>query len=121
MTLAIEAAKRGECDFCGAKTHHGPWSDEQIAEAVADMGIEPAEFGDTCDQCFVDEVGRGDLAYAQSLSRHPLNARGKPTGIFALLALPTQGTPMTQDPSREALEKWFVNISKQKIPECRKL
>ena len=64
---------------------HGPWSAKQIADALDDMGVEPDEFGDTCDQCFVREVGRGDVAYAEHLLARKLNLPPRPTGLLALI------------------------------------
>lgn len=66
----IALAKQGKCEICKGALHHGPWTDEQIAEAVADTG-EP-NFGDWCDSCFLREVGRGDLRYASELAGRPL-------------------------------------------------
>lgn len=86
MTQAIEAAKRGECETCGAKTHHGPWTDEQISEVLADTGIEEANFIDWCDECLVREVGQGDLAYTEQLLERKMVVKPKPSGLFALIA-----------------------------------
>lgn len=81
----LEAAKRGECESCGAKTHHGPWSDEQIADVVDNLGTSIEEFGDFCDECLVKEIGRGDIAYTERLLRRPMAVTPKPTGLLALI------------------------------------
>lgn len=79
----IELAKQGKCELCKGALHHGPWTDEQIAEAVADTG-EP-DFSDWCDSCFLHEVGRGDLRYACELAGRPLQL-SLGAGLRSLLA-----------------------------------
>lgn len=75
MTPGIALAKQGLCEFCQQATQHGPWSDEQIAEVLADVGMELGDFADYCDDCFVIHVGRGDVAYAQKMLGRPLEPR----------------------------------------------
>lgn len=72
MTSGLALAKQGLCEICQAKTHHGPYTAEQITEVCADLGSDPEEFGDWCDDCFVTCIANGDAAYAQGLSDHPL-------------------------------------------------
>lgn len=87
----LEAAKRGECESCGAKTHHGPWSDEQIADVVDNLGESPEAFGDLCDECLVREIGLGDVAYTEHILRRPMDVKPKPTGLLALIATYQKG------------------------------
>lgn len=72
MTKGVVLAKQGLCEFCQGRTSHGPWTDAQMQEVCHEVGIDPVAFGDTCDDCFVAEVGRGDAVYAQSLVKRPL-------------------------------------------------
>lgn len=72
MTTGVELAKQGLCEMCQAKIHHGPYTTEQIQAICADLGTDPDEFADWCDDCFVMYVGNGDAAYAQGLSTHEL-------------------------------------------------
>lgn len=62
-----EKAQLGQCGICGYKTAHGPWSTEQIAEVLADTGIEASEFEDWCDDCFVENITGGDVREAARL------------------------------------------------------
>lgn len=62
----------GLCEACHAKTAHGPWTPEQIKEVCDDLGTDPAEFGDWCDDCFVQMAAGGDVAYAQELVGHAM-------------------------------------------------
>lgn len=62
----------GLCEACQAKTAHGPWTPEQIKEVCDDLGTDPAEFGDWCDDCFVQMAAGGDVAYAQELVGHAM-------------------------------------------------
>lgn len=66
------AIKAGKCFDCGGPLYHGPWSADQIDEAAADIGMPPEDFVDTCDRCFVRDVARGDLAYAEALTGRKL-------------------------------------------------
>lgn len=72
---SIELAKAGLCECCQLELHHGKWTDAEIAECCEDLGISEDEFGDTCDDCFVAQVGRGDVEYAQRLMGRPLQLR----------------------------------------------
>ena len=83
--VGLAAAKRGQCETCKAKTHHGPWTNEQIAEATADMGIDESEFIDWCDECLVREIGQGDVAYTERLLARPMAVQPKTTGLLALI------------------------------------
>lgn len=74
----IELAKLGKCGVCEGAVAHGPWSDAQIAEAVADTG-EP-EFEDWCDPCLVALCFGGDAKYAAKLLGRPVQI-----GFAALL------------------------------------
>lgn len=76
----IELAKLGKCGACHAPLHHGPWSDEQIAAVIADLG-EP-EFEDWCDQCMVNMSFGGDAKHAASLLGRPVSV-----GLFAVLGV----------------------------------
>lgn len=67
----IDELCAGRCG-CGGPLHHGPWTDEQIAEACADIGCEPEDFGDYCDSCFIRWVAGDDAAYAEKLAGRPL-------------------------------------------------
>lgn len=75
MTMGVMLAKQGLCEFCQGRTSHGPWTDAQMQEVCHEVGIDPVAFGDTCDDCFVAEVGRGDAVYAQSLVKRPLELK----------------------------------------------
>lgn len=66
----IELAKLGKCGLCEGALAHGPWSDEQIAEAIEDTG-EP-DFEDWCDQCLIDMCFCGDPQYAARLLNRPV-------------------------------------------------
>lgn len=58
----------GSCSLCGdAPLAHGPWTEAEIAETCADLGIEVEDFADWCDGCFIVHVAGGDVAYAQGL------------------------------------------------------
>lgn len=72
MTSSVELAKQGLCEMCRAKTRHGPYTPEQIHAICSELGTDPDEFADWCDDCFVAYVGNGDAAYAQGLSSHEL-------------------------------------------------
>ncbi|WP_311221367.1 MULTISPECIES: hypothetical protein [unclassified Acidovorax] len=74
MTPGVALAMKGLCEICQAKTHHGPRTTEQIQAICADLGTDPAEFSDWCDDCFVTCIGNGDAAFAQGLSAHELQA-----------------------------------------------
>lgn len=65
-------AKQGLCEFCKQPTEHGPWTDAQLAEVIADIGCELSDFADHCDDCFVVHVGGGDVEHSQSLLKRPL-------------------------------------------------
>ena len=69
-----DAMKLGKCADCtDGVLEHGPWTDDQIFEIAADIGIPSADFYDQCDQCFIDQVGLGDLAYAEKLAGRKLS------------------------------------------------
>lgn len=72
MTSSVELAKQGLCEMCRSKTRHGPYTPEQIHAICSELGTDPDEFADWCDDCFVAYVGNGDAAYAQELSSHEL-------------------------------------------------
>ncbi|WP_440111734.1 hypothetical protein [Acidovorax sp. BL-A-41-H1] len=61
---AIEKAKQGLCELCDSPVHHGPYTDKEIAEIQADIGLEPDELSDLCDDCFLSEIAQGDEARA---------------------------------------------------------
>ncbi|MFT4266558.1 MAG: hypothetical protein QM586_04940 [Xenophilus sp.] len=62
--------RAGLCPDCAPGVlRHGPWSNAQMAEAAADIGMPVADFRDCCDACMVALLG-GDVAYVQSLI-HP--------------------------------------------------
>ena len=84
MTTGFELAKKGLCEICQAKVQHGPYTDAQIQEISADLGTEVADFSDWCDDCFVSEVGLGDVVYAETLAKRQLQVT-KP-GYIAQLA-----------------------------------
>lgn len=63
----VERAKSGRCGICANPLHHGPWTDEQIAEVVVDTGIDTGEFEDWCDDCFVQNITQGDVREASRL------------------------------------------------------
>ena len=72
----IEKAKLGQCDLCDGALHHGPYSDAQIAEIQADIGLEPGDFSDLCDDCFLGEIAQGDKERASHyLGGRPLQLR----------------------------------------------
>lgn len=75
MIDGVVLAKQGLCEFCQGRTSHGPWTDAQMQEVCHEVGIDAVAFGDTCDDCFVAEVGRGDAVYAQSLFPRPLELK----------------------------------------------
>lgn len=68
----VALAKQGLCEFCKCPTEHGPWTDAQIAEVVADLGCALDDFSDFCDDCFVVHVGLGCVETAQRLVDRPL-------------------------------------------------
>lgn len=72
MTPGVALAMKGLCEICQAKLPHGPYTPDQIKEICADLGIEESEFSAWCDDCFVIQVGLGDVAYAQRLAKEPL-------------------------------------------------
>lgn len=72
MSTGLDLAKQGLCEMCQAKTQHGPYTEEQIKVICADLGTDPDEFADWCDDCFVMYVGKGDATYAQGLTAHEL-------------------------------------------------
>lgn len=72
MTSSVELAKQGLCEMCRSKTRHGPYTPEQIHAICSELGTDPDEFADWCDDCFVAYIGNGDAAYAQGLSSHEL-------------------------------------------------
>lgn len=64
---------RGVCAEC--ETHplqHGPWTEAEVQEVAHEIGCEPVEFTDCCDDCFLAHVAEGDEAYAQKLAGRPL-------------------------------------------------
>lgn len=77
----MEAArlnKQGRCAACSTgRLAHGPWTDEQIAEACADIGMPISDFGGWCDQCFVLMVAGGDAKYAEQLAGRPMQFAGR--------------------------------------------
>lgn len=72
MNPSLELTKQGLCEFCKKPTEHGPWTDEQLAEVIADIGCDLNDFADHCDDCFVVYVGMGDVEYAQKLITRPM-------------------------------------------------
>lgn len=80
MSTGIELAKQGKCGICEEAVERGPWTDEQIAEAVQDTGFEA--FEDWCDQCLVTLCFDGDAKYAAKLLGRPVKA-----GFAALLGV----------------------------------
>lgn len=68
----IELAKQGKCGACEADVDHGPWTDEQIAEAVHDTGV--PEFEDWCDDCMVSMCFGGDAKFAAQMLGRPVKA-----------------------------------------------
>lgn len=62
-----EKAQAGQCGICSQPIAHGPWSAEQIAEVLADTGIDAGEFEDWCDDCFVQNIAQGDVREASRL------------------------------------------------------
>lgn len=104
MSTGLELARQGLCECCQAKLHHGPYTDLQIAEICEDLGTQVSEFSDWCDDCFVADVGHGDVAYAQNLSDHALQVT-KPDYVAQLAGAATQApTPAlgTTSPREEA-------------------
>ncbi len=73
----LELARQGLCECCKAPLQHGTWSEPQINEVVADLGMDKADFGDYCDPCFVRGVAGGDATYAQTLVQRPLTLDAK--------------------------------------------
>lgn len=71
-------AKRGLCELCEQPLHHGPYTDAQIEAICKDVGSEPADFGDFCDQCFDSEVICGNAALAAALKRR----QASPSSLF---------------------------------------
>lgn len=69
----IDALKAGVCPDCGNPLHHGPWTQEQIDEEAADIGMPASDFVDCCDACFVSDVCNGDVDHAERLLRRELN------------------------------------------------
>lgn len=63
----LDNAKAGLCGICTQPVAHGAWSDEQVAEVVADAGIDAAQFEDWCDDCFVQNITQGDVREASRL------------------------------------------------------
>ena len=82
--MSAERAKKGLCGLCDNQTEHGPWTDDQIAEAIRDAGIAAAEFEDWCDDCFVECIACGDAAYAARLLKRPVKLR-KPENVSRAL------------------------------------
>lgn len=72
MTPGIALAKQGLCEYCKQPTEHGPWTDAQLAEIIAEIGCTLDAFADHCDDCFVIHVGIGSVEYAQFLLKRPL-------------------------------------------------
>ncbi|MFN7155212.1 MAG: hypothetical protein ACK4OE_16120 [Acidovorax sp.] len=70
--ISLELTKQGLCEYCKQPTEHGPWTDAQLAEVIADLGCELSDFADHCDDCFVVHVGGGDVEHSQSLLKRPL-------------------------------------------------
>jgi hypothetical protein len=63
-----EFLHQGKCECCGTGLlAHGPWTDAQIAEVENDLGLDAGELDDCCDDCFVEDVANGNVAYAQVL------------------------------------------------------
>lgn len=83
----LEAVKAGLCGMCGHKTAHGPWTDAQIADVCMELGVQPGEFSDECDGCFVKTVGGGDVRYAAKLAGRPMQLVGA-DAFRAMLGLP---------------------------------
>lgn len=74
-----DLAKLGKCGHCKEGVlQHGPWTDEQIAEAVVDTG-EP-DFSDWCDSCFTRLCCGGDVREASKQLGRPVTI-----GFTALL------------------------------------
>lgn len=73
--ISRELTKQGLCEYCKQPTWHGPWTDAQVAEVIADLGCSPEEFADHCDDCFVIHVGKKDVEYAQELVKRPLQLK----------------------------------------------
>lgn len=70
--------KIGKCPECGdGALQHGPWTDDEIQAVSADIGMSDADFYDTCDQCFIDMFGCGDLNYAEKLAGRKLSTATK--------------------------------------------
>lgn len=70
--ISRELTEQGLCEYCKQSTWHGPWTDAQVAEVVADLGISLEEFADHCDDCFVIHVGNNSVEYTQQLVKRPL-------------------------------------------------
>ena len=74
----------GLCVDCDNTLECGPLTHDQIEEAGKDMGISIEEFSDVCDDCFVQDIARGDVKYAEYLLSRPMKLR-KPGIIFQVL------------------------------------
>ena len=70
--ISLDLTKQGLCEYCKQPTEHGPWTDAQLAEVIADIGCELSDFADHCDDCFVIHVGNNSVEYAQQLVKRPL-------------------------------------------------
>ena len=70
--IVLQLTKEGLCEYCKQPTEHGPWTDAQLAEIVADLGCTLDDFADHCDDCFVVYVGKKSVEYAQQLLKRPL-------------------------------------------------
>lgn len=70
MATKQEMLTQGICPECGTRPlAHGPWSEAELKAACDDMGMQDAgEFSDCCDDCFVDQVTFGDVAWAQRMA-----------------------------------------------------
>ncbi len=68
MSAEQTLMSQGKCPECyDGILQHGPWSQDQMQAVADDIGMPVEDFIDTCDQCFIDQVAGGDVAWAQSM------------------------------------------------------
>lgn len=93
MTTSRELAKQGLCEMCQHPVPHGPYTDAELDAIAADLGTDPAEAFDWCDNCLLHNCFADDRPYAERLLERPLTLRSD--------AMPTNITPITTAAQRQ--------------------
>lgn len=83
----IQRLRAGLCVDCDNKLNHGPYTDEDIFHASADIGMSAEDLEDVCDDCFVTEIARGDVQYAAHLLNRPVKLQNPGLSFCALLGV----------------------------------